>query len=213
MPQPEHSPQDLHERELVERAKAGDAAAWTELLSSYQHRLFTVCLRMVGDRELAADLTQDALVKLIENIGAYDGRSRLSTWLIRITMNLCLSKLRAEKHRRHAPLETGISDQDPSSRGGRERGELGHARTPRGIDYAEPGEGPGVERVSERSRVSRALLEVSEEHRAILVLRDVRGLDYDQIAAVLGVPEGTVKSRLFRARAALREAFERLAED
>jgi len=181
---------DARDLELVERIRAGDPDAWAELLEPYQDRLFGVCLRMVGDRELAGDLAQDAMVRVIQRLHTFDGRSKLSTWMIRVTMNVCLSKLRSEKLRRHAPLESAsVRDDSGSGRG-------------------EPTAGESVQSGELRARLASALLRVSPDQRAILILRDARGLEYEQIAEVLGIAVGTVKSRLFRARSALREAME-----
>ena len=194
---------DARELEWVRAIQAGDGSALTPLLTRYQDRLFGVCLRMVGDRDLAADLTQDAMIKVIEGLGSYDGRAKLSTWMIRVTMNVCLSKLRAEKVRRHVSLDAPSSpERHPSGRGS------GAAYAPRVDNEGEPVGLGRVERDEVRQRVAAALHRVAPEQRAILVLRDCRGLDYDQIAEVLSVPVGTVKSRLFRARSALRDVLE-----
>lgn len=189
---------DLADQRLIARIRQGDAAAWTELIQAYQPRLYTLCLRMVGNHQTAQDLTHDAFVKVIQSISTFDARARLSTWIIRITMNTVLTHLRAQKLRRHASLDA--PKQSPNSDPSR------FSEPP----AREPGASSGVERQERARVVTRALSLVSEEHRAILVLRDVRGLEYDQIAAVLDVPPGTVKSRLFRARSALREAIENL---
>lgn len=192
---------EAQELAWVRSIQGGDASALTPLLTRYQDRLFGVCVRMVHDRDLAADLTQDAMIKVIEGLGSYDGRAKLSTWMIRVTMNVCLSRLRAEKIRRHASLDA------PTERGPSAIGLEGRPGTFGG----EPGEPRPSERVEQdevRRRVSAALLRVAPEQRAILVLRDCRGLDYEQIAEVLSIPVGTVKSRLFRARGALREVLE-----
>lgn len=189
---------------LVRRVRRGESAALGRLLARYQDRLFAVCVRMVGDRDMAADLAQDAMVKIIEGLSTFDERAKFSTWAIRVTMNACLSKLRSEKLRRHASLETVLHHpgQRPST----------GARTPQSGPLNSPDrEHSGLEGVSldeVRRRVQAALLRVDPEQRAILVLRDSRGLEYEQIAEALAVPVGTVKSRLFRARAALREALE-----
>lgn len=196
---------DARELALVQAIRSGDQNAWTELLRRYQDRLYTICYRMVHHRELAADLTQDAMVKIIQHLDTYDGRSKLSTWIIRITMNVCLSRLRAERLRRHASLDER-SGSDGSSENSRPKGDAAHSRPSGGI--LEPEEAESVELRDDRARLTRALDRISPEQRAILILRDGRGLDYDQIADVLGVPGGTVKSRLFRARAALRDAME-----
>lgn len=195
---------DAQELALVRAIQAGQTQAWTSLLTRYQDRLFGVCYRMVGDREMAADLTQDAMVRIIEGLNTYDGRSKLSTWMIRVTMNVCLSKMRSEKLRRHASLDAPMAD------GAMMRGQEGRPAADRLADDREREHNPAssVQRDETRRHVAAALLRLSPEQRAILVLRDSRDLDYEQIAEVLGVPVGTVKSRLFRAREALREALE-----
>lgn len=183
---------------LVDRIRAGEREAWGELLDRHADRVFNLCLRMVGNREFASDLAQDAMVKIIEGLGTYDGRARLSTWIHRVTMNVVISKLRAEKHRRHASLEAprgSDTEHNPSSM--RDR-----------LETSEPSPGSNVEIDQQRRRVSAALLKISPDQRAIIVLRDAQGLDYEQIGDVLGIAVGTVKSRLFRARAALRQAIE-----
>lgn len=197
------TPDDDQAQELawVRAIQAGDTTALKPLLTRYQDRLFGVCVRMVHDRELASDLAQDAMIKVIEGLDTYDGRARLSTWMIRVTMNVCLSRLRAEKIRRHVSLDAST-----------ERGPIASRLEGRaGTLVGEPGElppGARVEQEEVRRRVSAALLRVTPEQRAILVLRDCRGLDYEQIAEVLSIPVGTVKSRLFRARGALRDVLE-----
>ncbi len=196
--------EDAEDLRLVARIRAGEEAAWGVLISRYQDRLFTICLRMVHNRELAADLTQDAFVKVIQGLEKYDGRSKLSTWIIRVTMNVCLSKIRSEKLRRHASLE-GMGGASGS------RGES----EARGFDpeqVREPGGVSGVQHAEDRHRVLLALQRLDPDHRAVLILRDARDLEYEQIAEVLGVAVGTVKSRLFRAREALRDEVEKLSE-
>lgn len=178
------------EARLVARAKSGDRAALAELLKAYERRVYAVCARMVPEPADAADLTQDTLVKVMEALHTFDGRSSLSTWIIRIAMNCALSHLRRQKLRRHPSLD----DAAPMGVAGRR----------------EPDGASGVER-SERARLLvEALGRLDAESRAILVLRDTQDLAYDQIATVLGVPLGTVKSRIFRARLALRTEMERL---
>lgn len=203
---------DARELALVAAIQGGDSSAWAELLGRYQDRLFGVCFKMVGDREMAADLAQDSMIKIIEGLGSYDGRAKLSTWIIRVAMNVCLSKLRSEKLRRHASLEALSEAASPGGGGGRAGGPRGGRGAERPAatfqQSREPAAEVSVEQGELRRRLAGALLRISPEQRAILVLRDSRGLEYEQIAEVLGVPVGTVKSRLFRARAALREALE-----
>lgn len=204
--------------QLVEDIRRGRAGAWSTLITRYQDRLFTVCLRMVHNRELAADLTQDSFVKVIQGLDKYDGRSKLSTWMIRVTMNVCLSKMRSEKLRRHASLE-GMSSGGGGGDAGRAESEhrafeLADDRTAGGVvgrvGEGELSEEPGVIHDEDRRRVLRALQLLEPDQRAVLMLRDAQGLEYDQIAEVLGVAVGTIKSRLFRARSALRDEMGRL---
>src|SRR4051812_7528632 len=178
---------DEIDRNIVARIRAagiGSRAAWGELLTRYQDRLFTVALRMVGNREVAADLTQDAFVKILQGLDTWDGRSKLSTWMIRVTMNVVLSHLRAAKVRKHASLDAEIAPSLVRGVSGRQS-----------LAGREPDAGQGVELTDQRRRVLAALADLEPDQRAIIVLRDVQGLDYDQIAAALGVATGTVKSR------------------
>ena len=199
LPAESRSADDAEDQELISAIRDGAADGMEQLIRRYQDRLYSVCLRYVGSRGLAEDLTQDAFVKVIQGLSSYDGRSKLSTWMIRVTMNVCISKLRSEKLRRHVSLDA------PADAGDASRGTWASNVEQR----REPVGGWGVEHQEERSQLLDALGRLDDQQRAILILRDSRGLDYDQIAEVLGIAVGTVKSRLFRARAALREEIER----
>lgn len=194
---------DADEAAIIGRLRAGAAGRddWSRLVGAYQHRVFAVCVRMVRDREAAADLCQDTLVKVVQSIGTFDGGSRFSTWVIRIAMNRCLTHLRAAKVRNRVHPR-GLAGEESTRTGGNLRPSQVVPRT------EEPGPGLSVEVGEDREVLGRALAELDPEQRAILVLRDVQGLDYQQIAATLDVAEGTVKSRLFRARLALRAKIE-----
>lgn len=188
---------------LVERIRAGDPEAWRELLSRYQQRLFGLCCRVLHDRQAAEDVCQDAMVKIVQGLAGYDGRAALMTWMTRITINCCLSRMRSEKLRRHASLDrAGLSDLGDGGEGSSWGAQMAQTREPSAASRVESSEAQRL--------ISQALSLLDPEQRAILLLRDQRGLDYDQIGEVLGIAVGTVKSRLFRARAALREAVERL---
>ncbi|HRP64142.1 MAG TPA: sigma-70 family RNA polymerase sigma factor [Phycisphaerales bacterium] len=192
----------LREMQLLEAHRAGDGEALGELLDAYQHRIYAVCYRMLRDVDEASDLTQDSLIKVIEGLDSYDGRSKLSTWMIRIAMNCCLSHLRKQKLRRHGSLDAaGAALEGGAAFGthwGRSlQGELSGSRR--------------VEQAEARGILHRALMSLEPDARAVLVLRDMQDLDYEQIAEVLETPLGTVKSRLFRARAALRAMIEQIS--
>ncbi|MBL8990202.1 MAG: RNA polymerase sigma factor [Phycisphaerae bacterium] len=199
---------DARDFALVDAIRRGDHARWGELLARYQDRLYAVCFRTLGGgtraHQHAADLCHDSMIRIMQGLGSFDGSSKLSTWMIRVTMNTCLSWLRAQRHRAHASLDAPRQSGESDSGSGRV--ETGSESLPGG----EPPAASNVERTEQRRRVARALEGLDPEQRAILVLRDLQGLEYDQIAEVLGTPVGTVKSRLFRARAALRAAVETL---
>ncbi len=185
----------LRELQLLEAYRRGDPEAIGELLNVYQHRIYSVCYRMVRHEHDARDLAQDAMVKVLQGLESYDGRSKLSTWIIRVAMNCCLSHLRRERVRRTSSLD-GLWDEDGS---------------PRLQSLPARGELSGAARVQQaelRAILERSLQRLDPQMRAVIVLRDIQDLDYQQIGTVLGVPVGTVKSRLFRARAALRAAAE-----
>ena len=161
---------------------------------SFQPRIWSVCWRMVRHAEDATDLAQDVLIKVMQGLPGFDGRSKLSTWIIRITMNCCLSHLRKQKLRRHASLDAP-------------RGPEGGTRADR-LQDVEPGPVQDVQRRDQHRALQEALLELDVEQRLLLLLRDAHGVEYAQLAEVYGVPIGTIKSRLFRARAALRTLLE-----
>lgn len=187
----------LRELQLLKAHREGDPDAIGALLESYQRRVYSVCYRMLGRADEAADLTQDTLVKVIEGLESYNGRSKLSTWIIRIAMNCCLSHLRREKVRKHGSLDE-LASTDP--------GRTGDVKLGKPLESGEPSAAARVEQTERQAGLLRALNSLDPDFRALLVLRDLNGLDYLQIADVLDVPVGTVKSRLFRARAALRDA-------
>lgn len=196
---PDAARDDRQELALLEAWRHGDSSAMSTLLRGYQARVYAVCFRMLRSADEASDLTQESLVRILEGLHTYDGRSQLSTWIIRVAMNCCLSHLRKQKLRRHASLD------DFGQRSG-SWASLG-AALPAHED-GEPAGARGVERSEQRVAVVRALARLDPEARAIVVLRDTQGLEYQQIGEVLGIPVGTVKSRLFRARAALRDLTE-----
>ena len=174
--------------ELIDAWKAGSKKALDTLFKAYERRIFAICLRMLGNPEIAADVAQDAFLRMYEGLGKFDGRARFSTWSVRVTLNCVYSYLRRERLRRHAALP-----------------EPGEGRDPRST---EPAPHQRVEQSNLRRDIVIALGGIDLEARAILVLRDLQGLDYADIAEVIGTPIGTVKSRLFRARAALRDSLE-----
>lgn len=197
------------EQELLSRVKHGDQAAMASLLQRHQGRLYNVCLRMVSNRDDAAELTQDVMVKIVQHIGEYKGEAALSTWMIRIAMNQSISHLRKRKLRRTVSLD------GPGAGNGRAPGDDDQATALRRrlADDTEPSPQARVEDRERLDRLRMAIAALDEDFRVVLVLRDIDEMDYQTIAQTLDLPVGTVKSRLFRARLALREQMVQLESE
>jgi RNA polymerase sigma-70 factor (ECF subfamily) len=180
------------ERGLVARCKLRDADAFNQVVLRYQERIFNVLVRMTGDHQIALDLCQETFLKAYRAIATFEERSALSTWLYRIAANLCLSHRRYKRRRPETSLDGGAPspDADPP-----------HHDLPDGS--LDPGE--SVEVRERRERVRRTIDELDPEFRMVVVLRDLEGLSYEEIAESLGCPVGTVRSRLHRARLELKE--------
>ncbi len=177
----------MDEKHILARARRGDLHAFEELVRLYEKRVYAVALRSSGSPEDAADITQEVFLRAWRSIESFRGDSGFSTWLFRITMNLCVDFAR-HKHAQPQTQPLVIGEEDS------ERPIPDTAPTPEEhLDNRELGR-----------ELAAALDEVSEEHRRIVLLRDVSGLSYTEIAEVLEISEGTVKSRLSRARIALR---------
>lgn len=182
------------DHELVTRAKAGDFAAFEQLVSRYERRLFATAFRIVGRREDAEEVVQDTFTSVIEHLREFREESRFYTWLTRIAVNHALKRLR--KDRRWVGPGNGSGD---SSEGD---GELPHPQF-----IAPWRENPVA--VAERNEVqqllTRALDELDDKYRAVFILRDVEELSTAEVAELLGISEANVKVRLLRARLQLRE--------
>lgn len=172
--------------DLVRRAQNGDNAAFETLALRYQDRLYNLCYRMLGNDADAQDVTQAALFKAYQALARFEARAGFYTWMYRIAMNLAISTRRARKR----PALT-LHRSDP------ERPDHDPAAT--GTDVSQ-----AAETAELHERLAAALNELDEDFRAAVVLKDVEGLDYATIAEILGVPVGTVKSRIHRGRMTLR---------
>jgi len=177
------------EQELVRRAKAGGQDAFEQLVLDAQDRVYALALRMTGDREEAADLAQEAFLKAWQGLPSFLGDSSFSTWLYRLTANVCIDHLRRRKRRAGVeaavPLEDALSRREPDD----------PAQDPQRL----------LERAELGRAVSRGLDALPGHHREILVLRELCALSYQEISDKLGLDLGTVKSRIARARLALRK--------
>jgi RNA polymerase sigma-70 factor (ECF subfamily) len=194
-------PADLSAAEaaFVARLVARDEAAFNELVTTYERRVFALVYRMLGRRDEAEDLAQEVFVQVFKAIDQFRGDSKLSTWIYRIAVNLCKNRTKYLT-RRHSG---GQEDVDAMV----ERAPLSAAKGVSVGEVARPDElvmGMQLEHV-----VKLAIAQIDPEFREVLVLRDVEDLSYEEIAAVTGLADGTVKSRIHRARAQLRALVEK----
>lgn len=184
----------LRERRLVRKLRERDEKAFRELLEQYGDRVYNLTYRMLGDRQEAEDVSQEVFITVFKSIDSFRGDSKLSTWLYRVTANHCKNRIKylARRHdRAKAEYDDGI-DRDTA-------GAAYTAPTP----SRKPDE--QMQGMELELQLEAAIATLDEEHRLLVVLRDVEELSYDEICQITGLPEGTVKSRLHRARLALRK--------
>ncbi len=193
------------EKALIQRVHEGDRVALGELLRAHQRRLYNVCFRMVSHPDDAAELTQDVLLKVVEKIDGFRGDAKLTTWMTRIAMNASISHLRKRKLRRTVSLNQSAPGHGHGPGPGSPFDDNGSSLAHRLADAREPGPAACVQHHESLDALQRGIASLDDDQRAVLVLRDLEELDYHQIAQTLDLPVGTVKSRLFRARLALRE--------
>jgi RNA polymerase sigma-70 factor (ECF subfamily) len=177
---------NIDDQALVTAAQQGDRAALEQLIRRHHERVVAICRRITGNESDALDAAQDAMIAMVRGLARFDGRSSVSTWMYRIATNASLDELR---RRRRRPL-TVVRDPDRPDH-----------------EYADPHAGRPIDLVADRAEVEAALLAVPEEFRIPVVLRDVADLEYSDIADALGLPVGTVKSRIARGRGMLGRAL------
>lgn len=169
----------------VQRVLDGDVNEYEKLVLEYQKNVYNLALRMTGDAEDAADMAQEAFIKAYNSLASYRGDSKFSVWLYRIVSNVCLDFLRARKRRQTVSLSV-VDDEGEETE----------------LEISDESASPEklMERSMTRDAVRRGLQELTPEYRQILILRELQGMSYDEIAETLGLESGTVKSRIFRAR-------------
>lgn len=165
------------DRSLIAAAQAGDAHALDALLRRHYDRIWALCRRLAGNHADAEDATQEALIAVARGLRSFDGRAAFSTWSYRVATNACLDELRRRARR---PLLRAVDD-----------------------EIATPDPGPLPDHVIERIDIDEALAHVHDDFRVAVVLRDLCDLEYGDIAELLDVPPGTVRSRIARGRAQL----------
>lgn len=182
---------------LVEACRAGQTEAFGILVRRYQDRLYSTIVRLVGGPEDAQDVLQDAFVRAFEKLDQFHGESSFYTWVYRIAVNLALSGHRKRKQRRR------LRSSDVG------KAALGDEPVD---DSSETDPSSAIERVEREAIIEAALAALGPEHRAVVVLKDFDGRRYEEISALLGIPIGTVRSRLHRARCELRQRLRSLVD-
>ena len=170
---------------IIRRVQHGDVNAFELLVAAYEKNVFNVALQMVGNREDAQDMAQEAFLKAYNSLSSFRGDSKFSSWLYRIVSNLCLDFKRRQGRRPSSSL-TVEDDEGENVQ----------------LDIADESQSPEalLERKLTRDAVRRGLQELPDEQRQILLLREIQGLSYEEIGEAMGLEPGTVKSRIFRAR-------------
>jgi RNA polymerase sigma-70 factor (ECF subfamily) len=184
--------------DVVERFIAGDRGAFDELVGRYQSRVYSLCLRWLSDAEVAEETAQDVFVAAFRALGGFRGECTFSTWIFRIAVNHCRNARLYRMRRawgRHETFDSLPGDDDVPTR--------------QFADEAAPQADRGIHGREAGTIVQVALAELDDEHRQILILRDVEDLAYEDIADILDLPRGTVKSRIHRARAELAQKLAR----
>ncbi len=196
IPQPNNG--QIIDGAIISRCKNRDAEAFGELVDRYQARVFGFVKRMVKSTEDAEDIAQEVFIKAFQNIHRFDGRASLTTWLFKIASNLCIDKARRKDRR---PETVQLSSPD-----GAEISE---------IDAPDHRWNPEIQANTNlmESKIEESISNMSEKLRSVLLLHDIEELSYDEISSVLGIPVGTVKSRLFLARNAMQESLKEFLSD
>lgn len=192
--------------EAIQSAADDDARqeAWRATLEVYEPLMRSLASRTLRSDDLGREVCHDAIVRAISRFETFDGRSRLGTWLFRITYNACVSRIRRDRRRSTTSIDGAI--------GGAAGSGMRSIRNQM-VQGREPEPEPGVQDDEAKADVLAALDRLDPDQRGVLLLRDAQGLDYARIAEVLGVATGTIKSRLFRARAALRQHIDDIRQE
>jgi RNA polymerase sigma factor (sigma-70 family) len=176
---------EVSEKKIIEKVLGGDANAFEELVLKYEKTVYNLALRMVGDRDDAFDMTQEAFIKAYGSLSSFRGDSKFSVWIYRIATNVCLDFLRSKSRKQQVSLTVSDDDDEDAQ-----------------LDIPDPSSTPEqqlIKKISMQS-VEEGLKTLPDKQRQILVMRELGGMSYAEIGKALSLEEGTVKSRIFRAR-------------
>ncbi|MFA6308278.1 MAG: sigma-70 family RNA polymerase sigma factor [Clostridia bacterium] len=183
---------------LIKRAKNGDVEAYEDLVRAYYKTVFNIALRMFSNNEDASDITQEVFIKIYKSIGTFEGKSSLKTWIYRITTNLCLDEFRSRKNMKVVSFDEQIEQSNDRYN----------------IEFKTESITPESNLLKKevKEALNIAITELPKDLRIALILRDVQNLSYEEISSFLKCPQGTVKSRISRARQLLRKKLSKKVE-
>jgi len=175
---------------LLKKARKGDIRSFEELIMPFEKKVYNIAYRMMGNAEDAMDIAQEVFIKIYKNLSGFKAQSSLSTWIYRITVNTCMDEIRRQKSKHTASLDAMVESGIPFS--AKDKSDLGLPEK-------------SFEKKEQRMVIENAISQLSEEYRVAVILRDIQGFSYEEIAEILQCSLGTVKSRLNRGRKELRE--------
>ncbi|MFA5555421.1 MAG: sigma-70 family RNA polymerase sigma factor [Phycisphaerae bacterium] len=197
--QPQTAHIDISDEVLIKRWQSGDLSALENLIIKYKDRIYNTILRICSNRDTAAELLQDTFVKVIENAQSFKGKSTFYTWCFRIAVNITLNWCRKNKSREEISLDVQFNNDHEQAKAAL-RNYLSDDNSPNPLET--------VQNKEQVEILLAAIGRLDEDQRTVLVLRDIENMNYNDISLVLGTELGTVKSRLSRARANLRQKLE-----
>jgi len=183
---------------LIEQAQKGDVLAFEKLIEDHQKKVYNIAFRFMGNSEDASEVAQEAFIRVYKSIKNFKGKSSFSTWLYRIVVNICMDEMR-KRNKQNIVYIDEITQT--------EKGEYRHE-----IESGEESPQQQVEINETRNEIYAAINSLSDEHKAVIVLKDIQGFSYEEIAGMMKCPEGTVKSRLNRARSILKDILKKNME-
>lgn len=179
------------EKSLLKKAKSGDVEAFEKLIEEHQGKVFNIAYRMIGNFDDAHDMAQEVFIRVYRSLATFKEQASFSTWIYRITKNVCLDELRKRKNKNILYIDEDIK--------------LDEGDISRQLESQDETPEIQLERKELKSTIKKAIDALQHDHRLVVILRDIQGFSYEEISKILDCPEGTVKSRINRARKSLRD--------
>lgn len=180
------------DEKIIDRALNGEINAYEKIVFEYERKVYNIAFRMFKNKTDAEDMAQEVFIKIYQKLNLFNFKSSFSTWIYRITVNTCLDEIRKRKREKNISLESDYQKEIESN-------------------YKEPER--TLDSNEKLKKVEKVLYDLNEKHRVVIVLRDINGFSYDEIAKILDIKKGTVKSRISRARSKLIEKMELFDEN